>query len=174
MAERQPDPETKLEDMTRDDLKKIEKSMKKPEFMGLLNEYMIEISDPKNKNEYDDYLRQMEREKELPKHMKIVEIRPKFCFRTFLVSQKNKKHEMKFFINMCESEYLEKPGCEPVASEDGQPGFNWKVPNSMGKIRYDQDKSTVSFIQRAIPARSWISPFTPMPICLRLRKVSRR
>lgn len=54
--------------------------------MGLLNEYMIEISDPKNKNEYDEYLRQMEREKELPKHMKIIEIKPHFCFRTFIVS----------------------------------------------------------------------------------------
>jgi dynein assembly factor 2 len=53
---------------------------------------MIEISDPKNKNEYDEYLRQMEREKELPKHMKIIEIKPHFCFRTFIVSQKNKKH----------------------------------------------------------------------------------
>lgn len=31
--------------------------------MGLLNEYMIEISDPKNKNEYDEYLKQLEREK---------------------------------------------------------------------------------------------------------------
>lgn len=87
--------------MTREDLKKIEKSMKRPEFMGLLNEYMIEISDPKNKIEYDQYLRQMESEKELPKHMKIVELTPKFCFRTFIVSQKNKKHEMKFFVNMC-------------------------------------------------------------------------
>ena len=38
--------------------------------------------------------------------MKIAEIRPKFCFRTLLVSQKNKQHEMKFYINMCESEYL--------------------------------------------------------------------
>lgn len=30
--------------------------------MGLLNEYMIEISDPKNKAEYDQYLKQMEKE----------------------------------------------------------------------------------------------------------------
>jgi len=103
--------EFKFDNMSREDLKKIEKSMKNPEFMGLLNEYMVEISDPKNKNEYDEYLRQLEREKELPKHMKIAEIKPKFCFRTFLVAQKNKKHEMKFFINMCESEYLERPGC---------------------------------------------------------------
>ena len=102
---------------------------------------MIEISDPKNKNEYDEYLRQMEREKELPKHMKIVELKPKFCFRTFIVSQKNKKHEMKFFINMCETQYLEKPACEPSPGEDGKVGYSWKIPNSSGKIRYDQDKS---------------------------------
>jgi hypothetical protein len=31
----------KFDSMTREDLKKIEKSMKRPEFMGLLNEYMI-------------------------------------------------------------------------------------------------------------------------------------
>ena len=36
--------------------------MKRPEFMGLLNDYMVEISDPKNKNQYDEYLRQMEKE----------------------------------------------------------------------------------------------------------------
>ncbi len=42
-----------LEGLNRDDLKKIEKSIKRPEFMGLLNEYMVEISDPKNKAEYD-------------------------------------------------------------------------------------------------------------------------
>jgi hypothetical protein len=39
----------KLENMTREELKRIEQSMKKPEFMGLLNEYMVEISDPKNR-----------------------------------------------------------------------------------------------------------------------------
>lgn len=142
-----------MDKLTRDDLKKIEKSMKRPEFMGLLNEYMVQISDPKNKNEYDEYLRQMQREKELPKHMKIVQIKPRFCFRTFIVSQKNKKHEMKFFVNMCESQYLEKPSCEPAPTSDGKVGYNWKVPNSMGKIRYDQDKSIVSFMQMAILVR---------------------
>ena len=136
-----PQEDVKLENLTRDELKKIEKSMKRPEFMGLLNEYMVEISDPKNKNEYDEYLRQMEREKELPKHMKLAELTPKFCFRTFIVSSKNKKHEMKFFVNMCETRYLEKPACEPAPDENGKVGYSWRIPNSMGKIRYDQDKS---------------------------------
>ena len=128
-----------MENLSREELKKIEKSMKRPEFMGLLNEYMMEISDPKNKNEYDEYLKQMEREGELPKHMKLAKLKPEFCFRTHIVSTKNKKHEMKFFINMCSTDYIEKPSCEPGPEGNGQSGFNWKVPNSMGKIRYDQD-----------------------------------
>ena len=79
--------------------------------MGLLSEYMVEISDPKNKEEYDQYLKQMEKEGELPKHMKLVKLQPEFCFRTHIISTKNKKHEMKFFINMCSTEYMEKPSC---------------------------------------------------------------
>ena len=49
---------------------------------------------------------------------------------------------MKFCINMCESEYLGKPNCYPTTGENGFTGYNWKIPNSMGKIRYDQDKSS--------------------------------
>lgn len=33
--------------------------MKKKEFVELLNEYMDEISDPKNKEEYEQYLKQL-------------------------------------------------------------------------------------------------------------------
>jgi dynein assembly factor 2 len=31
--------------------------MKKPEFLDMLNDYMKEISDPANKEEYDQYLK---------------------------------------------------------------------------------------------------------------------
>lgn len=65
---------------------------------------MVEISDPKNKKEYDDWLRQMEKENELPKHMKLIQPKAEFCVKTTLNSIKNKQHEMKFFINMCSSE----------------------------------------------------------------------
>ena len=55
--------------ITKDEMKKIERAMKKPEFQGLMSEYMKEISDPKNREvqsilifilhfqEYDEYLR---------------------------------------------------------------------------------------------------------------------
>mgnify|MGYP000940705261 FL=1 len=83
--------------------------MRKPEFMGLLNEYMVEISDPKNKKEYDDWLKQMESEGELPKHMQLVQPTAEFCVKTTLTSARNKQQEMKFFINMCSSEQIDRP-----------------------------------------------------------------
>ena len=55
---------------------------------------------------------------------------------------------MKFFINMCSCKYIDKPSCEPAAGEDGQGGYSWKVPNSIGKIRYDQDVRNLSIISR--------------------------
>lgn len=48
---------------------------------------------------------------------------------------------MKFFVNMCSTEHIEKPACEP--DPNGQNGYNWRVPNSMDKIRYDQDVRTL-------------------------------
>ena len=101
--------------------------------------------------------------------MKIVEVKAVFCFRTFIVSQKNKKHEMKFFVNMCESEYLERPACEAQGT-----GYSWKVPNSMGKIRYDQDRSTFYRIQTTTRARWSISPSTRTPSTLQQGRSSRR
>lgn len=52
---------------------------------------------------------------------------------------------MKFFVNMCSSDYIEKPNCEAAKDEKGGVGYNWKIPNSLGKIRYDQDKSKLYF-----------------------------
>ena len=41
---------------------------------------------------------------------------------------------------MCSSNYIDKPSCEPVPGEGAKGGYSWKVPNSIRKIRYDQDK----------------------------------
>lgn len=45
-----------LKDLTYDEVSKLKSAIKKPEFLGLMNDYMLEISDPKNKDEYDQYL----------------------------------------------------------------------------------------------------------------------
>ena len=52
--------------ISKDEFKKIEKSIQNPEFREMLGDYMLEISDPKNQAEYDQYLEQLKNEKELP------------------------------------------------------------------------------------------------------------
>ncbi|CAD8191628.1 unnamed protein product [Paramecium pentaurelia] len=125
--------------ITRDEFKKIEKAMKKPEFAELMGDYMKEISDPKNREEYDQYLKQLERESELPKGMKLIKPEPHFCVKTTIWNKQNRKHEQKFFINICSTGVIDKPQSETI-TQNGQTGQNWKIPYSIGKIRYDQDK----------------------------------
>lgn len=58
-----------------------------------MSDYMKEISDPKNREEYDEYLKQLERERELPKGMELIKPNPEFCIKTTLFSKSNKKYE---------------------------------------------------------------------------------
>jgi uncharacterized short protein YbdD (DUF466 family) len=52
--------------MTREEFKKLKKSMKDEKFHELLGDYMKEISNPANVAEYDQYLEQMKDDGELP------------------------------------------------------------------------------------------------------------
>ena len=52
--------------MSREEYKKLKKSMKDEKFHELLGDYVKEISDPKNMGEYDQYLQQLKTEGELP------------------------------------------------------------------------------------------------------------
>lgn len=66
--------------------------MEKPEFVEMLGEYMNEISDPKNKEEYDQYLKQLEKENDLPEGMELLKPEKGFCIKTNTYEQKNKQH----------------------------------------------------------------------------------
>ena len=55
-----------LNDITTDDVSRINKAMKTKEFGNLMEEYLGEISDPNNREEYDKYLEQLEGKGELP------------------------------------------------------------------------------------------------------------
>ena len=48
--------------LTKEEQERLSEAIKKPEFQELMNDYMQEISDPKNREEYDAYLKQCEEE----------------------------------------------------------------------------------------------------------------
>jgi len=80
-------------DMNKGELKTFAKAMETEEFRDMLGDYVNEISDPKHKPEMQEYLRQMERQGDLPAGTKLIRPRPGYCIKTTIkkmVSEKTK------------------------------------------------------------------------------------
>jgi len=118
---------------TEGELTALNKAMKKTEFRSLLNEYVDEISDPKNKDEYEAYIKQLEQGGELPG--KVV-IRPEaqFCIKSQAKSETNRPY--KVFINLCSSDKI-----KPPKKEQQERGASWDIPYAMNIGRHDQDSA---------------------------------
>lgn len=122
-------------EISREDLQMLNKSMKDPKFHDILGEYMLEVSDPNNRAEHDQYLRQLQNDGELPKGMTLIEPKAFFCLQSRLASETDQKFTQKIYINICTHEEVDISG--PSSHEKG--GQNWRVPYLVGKNRYDQD-----------------------------------
>lgn len=117
-------------ELTQSEIEGLSKAMKKPEFISLLNEYVDEISDPKNKAEHEAYLKQLEQQGELPPGRKLLRPTGHSCLKTFTTS----KRKLKVFINLCMDEEIKAPNLERMNQ-----GGNWQLPYAMGHPRHDQD-----------------------------------
>jgi len=118
--------------MTNDEQQKIMEAMKKPEFGKLLREYMDEISDPKNREEQEQYLRQLERENQVPEGIQLAYPKPGFVVKAKRLE--SGKESGKLFINICSLEELEKPSAKRSAK-----GVQWNLPYSLGPLRHERD-----------------------------------
>lgn len=115
------------------EMQSISEAMKKPEFVEMLGEYMNEISDPANREEYDQYLRQLEKEDDLPEGMQLLEPQQAFCLKTHTYETKNKEKTQKLFINVCQSDKVQKG----EQKEKTAKGASWRLPFILGKVRLD-------------------------------------
>ena len=92
-------------ELTQSEIEGLSKAMKKPEFISLLNEYVDEISDPKNKAEQEAYLKQLEQQGELPPGRKLLRPFAHSFSQTFTTSNS----KLKIFITFCISEDIKAP-----------------------------------------------------------------
>jgi RNA polymerase-binding transcription factor DksA len=69
-------------DMSKQEMKGLVKAMESPEFRTIMSEYMNDISDPKNKIEMEQYLKQCEENGELPPNTKLIRPTAGFCLKT--------------------------------------------------------------------------------------------
>ncbi|KAF0683986.1 Aste57867_24067 [Aphanomyces stellatus] len=121
-------------DMTANEQQSFLKAMKDPEFRTLLNEYMLEISDPKNRAEQEMYLRQLENENQVPTDKQLVLPTPGFVL-------KAKYRQKKMFVNICASDKMQPPSSTRVAaSASTAAGTSWNLPFCVGPQRVEPDK----------------------------------
>ena len=125
-------------EMTKEEFKKIKKSMKDEKFHELLGDYMKEISDPNNMDEYDQYLKQLKNEGELPEGMELVQPTPHFVIKSNLASNTDKKYTQSIYINICSHECVQKPSINTINNRK-----QWSIPYLVSKVRYDQHDDSV-------------------------------
>ncbi|EQC35355.1 hypothetical protein SDRG_07067 [Saprolegnia diclina VS20] len=121
-------------DMTPDEQQSFVKAMKDPEFRSLLNEYMLEISDPTHRAEQEAYLRQLENDNKVPTDKQLVLPTPGFVLKTKLEARK-------LFVNICSSDKIQPPSSTKVApSPQVAAGTSWNLPYCVGPQRMEHDK----------------------------------
>ena len=89
--------------MTQDEVKKFQAAFKKKEFRDLFSDYVKEISDPKNREEYETYLRQAEAQNKVPQGSKLVRPEAGFVIKTFRsrTSEEEEEEEAKVYNFIC-------------------------------------------------------------------------
>jgi len=122
-------------DLTREESDKFKKAFKDPKFMGMMQEYMEEISDPKHRQEQEAYIKQLEGEGKVPQGKEMVKPSPGFVVKT-QKSEDDGKSWIKLFINIVHSGKIAKASFETKAG-----GQQWSLPYALGPMRMEKDKS---------------------------------
>ena len=120
--------------MTKDELDRLAEAMKKEEFRKLLVDYAEEISDPKNRQLYEDEITKLEQER--GSDVIFIHPEPGYCIKT---TQDGSK---KCFINICKNVNIEKPTSqrrEHPSSKNS--GLMWHIPHTCSQPRTDVDKT---------------------------------
>ncbi|CAH8597378.1 unnamed protein product [Schistosoma turkestanicum] len=142
-------------DLTSDEITRLKKAFKDPEFQKLFREYAEEIADPANKKKYEDEIKMME----LEQGMDVVFVNPTpgHCLKTrhwpgvlqcpeSRISDKDESNQesVKVFINVCKSDKLQCPEMKPTendSSRQGKGGVYWSLPHCFTPPREDIDKA---------------------------------
>lgn len=109
---------------------------KDKEFVKMFQDYCDEISDPKNREEYDKYIGMCERgEAEAPEGMQLMMPNEGICVKTKDTTPG--AAVSKIFVNICHTEKVARGTCENVPGT----GSNWSLPFSLDNPKPDVDSS---------------------------------
>lgn len=122
-----------LKGVTQEEVSKLTKAMKDGQFRDHMDEYCKEVSDPAHRQEYIQYLEQLEARGEIPDGQQLLRSEPGCCVKTS-IRFKNGQTQ-KLFINIVHSDRLDDFELRPA--EGG--GRHIHLPYSLSPPRPDQN-----------------------------------
>lgn len=135
----------------------MEECFKDKQFRDLLSDYVKEISNPKTKLAYEEYLKQVENEGGAPENRKLMKPHPEFCIKAKVDSNENdkdcqtkKKH---IYINCCSGKLVKDAtltnsnGYDHVLNSTGskKAGLCWQIPYILGLKRFDSNDGSIIY-----------------------------
>ena len=118
--------------ITRKEARDLLTALDKPEFGGLMDDYIKEISNPNNIKETNQFLKESEEKKHLPANVKLAKPKEGFCIRSEKYNIKRPSQRKKVFINIVSLEDVQEP--------QNDNNNMWKLPYLLNPGRHDQDK----------------------------------
>merc|ERR1712216_683659 len=113
--------------MTKEEGERIAQCFKEPEFKQLFHEYLDEMSDPKNREEMDTYIRQLEGEGQVPEGMAIPS--EGLCAKCWVNSTGSKDAKgSKVFLNVTHTPEIEPASSKTGTDTSGKKGTHWSIP----------------------------------------------
>jgi dynein assembly factor 2 len=125
--------EDKLKDLnlTSDELKRFSDAFQKEEFRKLFIQYAEEISDPKNRELYEQEIRAAEEQR--GSDVTFIHPNPGYVLKTTL------NGTTKCFINIATNENVDKPSYTKMNGINNKQGANWSLPHCLAGPHEDID-----------------------------------
>ena len=121
-----------MDEVTADEVSRLARAMKEPEFQTLFREYLDEISDPQSRAEYETYLSDLEAKGEVPRGRKLLRAEPGACLKTHLLFPSGSRQ--KLYVNLCRSVELGE-----VSLSSSEKGSHISIPHALSPPRPDKD-----------------------------------
>eukprot|EP00486_Rosalina_sp_Unknown_P013785 CAMPEP_0201594212 /NCGR_PEP_ID=MMETSP0190_2-20130828/191598_1 /ASSEMBLY_ACC=CAM_ASM_000263 /TAXON_ID=37353 /ORGANISM="Rosalina sp." /LENGTH=538 /DNA_ID=CAMNT_0048053737 /DNA_START=21 /DNA_END=1634 /DNA_ORIENTATION=+ len=161
MSVKQPPQGDKAKDitLTKEETERLEECFKDKKFRDLLSDYVKEISNPKTKLAYEEYLKQVETEGGQPENRQLMKPFPEFCIKAKVIPNEDDKSDndetrkKHIYINCCSGKLVKDAvlansnGYDHTLNSTGakQAGLCWQIPYILGLKRFDPNDGAIIY-----------------------------
>jgi dynein assembly factor 2 len=133
--------------LTADEAQKLDTAFNSEEFRKLMTDYVTSLSDPRNREEQEACISEMEANEELPTGKSLIHPNAGFVVKCHKVVRGNDDKPSKIFANIVYSDKILRPSPSSDEKTSDKTSYNakkkWLVPYAIGPVRMEYDKSNI-------------------------------